>query len=58
MKRDNISEEDFYKINNVQMKNTDKINLADIIVDTDKSLNLLKIDMINIINGIEDAVND
>lgn len=58
MKRDNISEEDFYRINNVQMKNADKINLADVVVDTDKSLNLLKIDMINIINGIEDAVND
>lgn len=56
MKRDNITENDFERINNLQMKNADKIKLADIVVDTNKKLNILKIDMINIIKGIEGAI--
>lgn len=51
--RDNVSGEDFDKINNVQMKNSAKIALADVVVDTDKSKNLLKAELINIINGLE-----
>lgn len=57
MLRDNVSAEDFDKINNVQMKNSTKIALADIVVDTDKSKNLLKAELINIIRGLE-ACND
>ena len=56
MKRDNITENDFERINNLQMKNADKIKLADIVVDTNKKLNILKVDMINIIKGIEGAI--
>lgn len=52
MKRDNISADDFDKINNVQMSQENKKKLADIVVDTDKSANLLKMDLINIIRGI------
>lgn len=53
MKRDNISADDFDKINNIQMKNIDKIALADIVIDTDKSHNLLKAELIDIIDGLE-----
>lgn len=56
MKRDNITENDFERINNLQMKNADKIKLADIVVDTNKKLNILKVYMINIIKGIEGAI--
>lgn len=55
MKRDNISEEDFDKINNVQMKNEYKKDLADVIIDTNNSLNLLKKEMIFVIKGLEAA---
>ena len=47
--------EDFDKINNVQMKNEDKKVLADVVVNTDKSRNLLKAELINIIKGLETA---
>ncbi|MBS4772741.1 MAG: dephospho-CoA kinase [Proteobacteria bacterium] len=53
MLRDNVSAEDFDKINNVQMKNSAKIKMADVVVDTDKSKNLLKAELINIIKGLE-----
>ena len=52
MNRDNISAEDFDKINNIQIKNSDKKILSDIIVDTDKSMNLLKVELIEIIKNI------
>ena len=52
MKRDNISAEDFDKINNIQIKNSDKKILSDIIIDTDKTINLLKIELIEIIENI------
>lgn len=55
MHRDKVSGDDFDKINNVQMNNRDKILLADIVVDTDKPLNLLKVEMIEIIKGLECA---
>ena len=53
MKRDGVSAEDFDKINNIQIKNENKKNLADIVVDTDKSLNILKKEMIEIVSGLE-----
>ena len=52
MKRDNISEEDFDKINNIQIKNSDKKFLCDIVINTDKNTNLLKIELIKIIKNI------
>ena len=55
MLRDNVSAEDFDKINNVQMKNDDKKLLSDIVIDTDKPYNLLKAEIISIINGLEEA---
>ena len=53
MKRDNVSAEDFDKINNVQMNNEHKKMLADVVINTDKPKNLLKVELINIINGLE-----
>ena len=53
MKRDCISEEDFDKINNIQLKNSDKKVLSDVVIDTNKSLNLLKNELIKIISGLE-----
>lgn len=54
IKRDNVTVEHFDQINNVQMSNKKKKELADIVINTDKTLNLLKLDMINIIDGLED----
>lgn len=53
MQRDGISAADFDKINDIQLKNEDKKILSDIIVNTDKPLNLLKAEMIAIIKGLE-----
>ncbi len=53
MKRDNVSAEDFDKINNVQMSNEHKKMLADVVINTDKPKNLLKVELINIIRGLE-----
>lgn len=55
MNRDKVTAEDFDKINNVQLSNSYKINLADVVVNTYKSKNLLKVEMINIIQGLESA---
>lgn len=53
MHRDGVSAEDFDKINNIQLKNDDKKVLSDIIIDTDKPLNLLKTEMIAVVKGLE-----
>ena len=50
MIRDNISETDFEKINSVQMSNDDRIALSDYVVDTDKSIGLLKAELAMLIN--------
>lgn len=55
MNRNKVTAEDFDKINNVQLSNSYKINLADVVVNTDKPKNLLKVEMINIIQGLESA---
>ena len=55
MNRDKVTAEDFDKINNVQLSNSYKINLADVVVNTDKPKNLLKVEMVNIIQGLESA---
>ncbi len=54
MKRDNISAEDFDKINNTQMNNNHKKYLSDIIIDTNRPLNILKTELINIISALEE----
>lgn len=53
MLRDNVSADDFEKINNVQMNNEYKKLLADIVIDTDKPKNQLRAELINIIEGLE-----
>lgn len=53
MTRDNISAEDFDKINDIQMSNKDKVLRADVIMDTNKPQNLMLLDLINIIDGLE-----
>ena len=52
MKRDNISAEDFDKINDIQIKNSDKKFLCDIVIDTNKKKNLLKAELIKLIENI------
>ncbi len=49
MKRDGISAEDFEKIVDLQIKNCDKVNLGDIVIDTNKSLGLLKVELCKIV---------
>lgn len=53
MARDKVSAEHFEKINNVQMSQNDKKLLADVIVETDVPLNLLKAELLSIIEGLE-----
>ena len=55
MKRDGISAADFDKINNIQMDNAKKIELADVVIDTDKPLNLLKTELLCIIDELAEA---
>ena len=54
MRRDRISGEDFDKINNVQLSNDCKKLLADVVIDTDRPLNLLRADLMCIIDGLKD----
>lgn len=53
MKRDNVSAEHFEKINNVQMCQAEKKALSDVVIETDVPLNLLKAQLINVIEGLE-----
>lgn len=53
MARDKVSAEDFERINQVQMDNKRKKMLADIVIDTDKPENMLKAELINVIQGLE-----
>lgn len=53
MKRDKVSAEHFEKINSVQMNKRVKADMADAVIDTDVPLNLLKVDILNIIEGLE-----
>lgn len=52
MSRDNITFEDFEKINSVQMKNSDKIILSDFVVNTNKPKNILLVELLSIVDGI------
>lgn len=53
MARDNISAEDFEKIVSVQMGNEQKKKFADVVINTDKSEALLKVELINIIEELK-----
>ena len=44
---------DFDKINNVQMSNRDKKLLADLVINTDKPKNLLKLEVLAMLDGLE-----
>ena len=50
MKRDNITKEDFDNINNIQINNNEKKQWADFIINTNKPVNLLKVEMIKLLN--------
>jgi len=52
MNRDNISAEDFNKITKLQMKNCDKVCFADAVIDTNKSLGLLKIELFKLVRTL------
>lgn len=52
MKRDNVSAEHFEKINNVQMSQAEKISLADVVIETDVPMNLLKVQLLSVIEGL------
>lgn len=52
MERDNISAQDFEKIVNVQLHNDYKKILSDYVINTDKPLSLLKVELINLIKGL------
>ena len=58
MKRDNISSEEFEKINSKQMSAEIKKKLADIIINTNNKVNVLKKDMVNILRNLETTYND
>lgn len=53
MNRDHISSEEFDRINDLQLKNSDKKELSDIIIETNKNLNLLKVELIAVIERFE-----
>lgn len=52
MKRDNINADDFEKINRVQMSNESKKAMADIVINTDKPKNLLKLELIAVLQQL------
>lgn len=52
MRRDNVDEKGFESIDKVQMSNEDKKNLVDVVINTDKPINVLKNEMVNLINSI------
>ena len=52
MTRDRISAEDFEKIVSVQMDNEQKKQFADVVINTDNTENLLKAELIQIIEEL------
>lgn len=53
MARDKVNSDDFEAINAKQMKNSMKVELADIVINTGKPLNLLKTDVLEMIKYVE-----
>ena len=57
MKRDNITEDDFYKIIKVQIPQSEKRERADIVIDTGVAENINKAQILELINEILDERN-
>lgn len=53
MKRDNITADDFDKINDIQMKRDDKIKKVDFVINTSGSLDELKIKVLNLVEELK-----
>ncbi len=53
MARDHVNGEDFDKINDVQMSNEKKKQMADAVIDTDKPINVLKTEVIALLGELE-----
>ena len=53
MARDKVEAEDFEKINNVQMSNEKKKELADAVINTDKPKNVLNLAVITLLQELE-----
>lgn len=53
MKRDHISEKEFEDIVSAQIKNADKIKNCDFVINTDKSVSALKVELIKLIRFIK-----
>lgn len=52
MKRDNISAEDFYKIIKVQIPQTKKVDMADIVINTGEAENINKVQLMKFMDEI------
>ena len=52
MQRDNITEEDFIKIDKVQMPQSEKKKKADIVFNTDISENIVRVNIIKLIEEL------
>ena len=55
MQRDNISKKDFEKIIKTQISNKDKEEFSDVVVDTDKPINMLRVELIKLIESINNG---
>lgn len=53
MRRDKVDAEGFERIDSVQMNNEEKKDKVDVVINTDKPINVLKVEMINLINLID-----
>ena len=53
MERDQVDGEHFDKINDVQMSNEKKKQLADAVINTDKPKNVLKLEIIALLKELE-----
>lgn len=54
MERDNITADDFDKINNIQMDNKAKVLLSDVVIETDRPCNMILMDLISLADGLEE----
>ena len=54
MKRDNISENDFEKIDNIQLSQSEKKKMVDFIINTDVNKNKLRVKIVNTLWDIKE----
>ena len=54
MERDKVSADNFASIDKIQMNNEDKKSLSDKVINTDKPIEELKVEMINLINSLKE----